>query len=110
MNILFDGNYLFHRNFSIFSTYYKGQDMNEVLQDSEKQQVLLRKCIIDLCHTVRKFKDIKRVAFVIDSSSWRYSIYDDYKYALTRVSCELLSFFDISYICSTIPPINRLIT
>lgn len=85
MNILFDGNYLFHRNFSIFSTYYKGQDMNEVLQDTEKQQVLLRKCIIDLCHTVRKFKDIKRVAFVIDSSSWRYSIYDDYKYALTRV-------------------------
>lgn len=85
MNILFDGNYLFHRNFSIFSTYYKGQDMNEVLSDPEKQQVLLRKCIIDLCHTVRKFKDIKRVAFVIDSSSWRYSIYDDYKYALTRV-------------------------
>ena len=85
MNILFDGNYLFHRNFSIFSTYYKGQDMNEVLQDPEKQQVLLRKCIIDLCHTVRKFKDIKRVEFVIDSSSWRYSIYDDYKYALTRV-------------------------
>lgn len=85
MNILFDGNYLFHRNFSIFSTYYKGQDMNEVLSDPEKQQVLLRKCIIDLCHTVRKFKDIKRVAFVIDSSSWRYSIYDDYKYALTKV-------------------------
>lgn len=85
MNILFDGNYLFHRNFSIFSTYYKGQDMNEVLSDPEKQQVLLRKCIIDLCHTVRKFKDIKRVAFVIDSSSWRYSLYDDYKYALTKV-------------------------
>lgn len=85
MNILFDGNYLFHRNFSIFSTYYKGQDMNEVLSDPEKQQVLLRKCIIDLCFTIRKFKDIKRVAFVIDSSSWRYSLYDDYKYALTKV-------------------------
>ena len=85
MNILFDGNYLFHRNFSIFSTYYKGQDMNEVLSDPEKQQVLLRKCIIDLCFTIRKFKDVKRVAFVIDSSSWRYSLYDDYKYALTKV-------------------------
>lgn len=85
MNILFDGNYLFHRNFSIFSTYYKGQDMNDVLKDPEKQQVLIRKCIIDLCFTVNKFKDVKRVAFVIDSSSWRYSVYDDYKYALTRV-------------------------
>lgn len=31
MNILFDGNYLFHRNFSVFSQYYKGQDMSEVL-------------------------------------------------------------------------------
>ena len=85
MNILFDGNYLFHRNFSIFSTYYNGQDLVDVLQDKEKQQVLIRKCIIDLCYTVRKFKDVKRVAFVIDSSSWRYNFYDDYKYALTRV-------------------------
>lgn len=85
MNILFDGNYLFHKTFSVFSTYYKGQDMGEVLQDTEKQQVLMRKCIIDMCFALNKFKDIKRVAFVIDSSSWRYSIYDDYKYALTRV-------------------------
>lgn len=85
MNILFDGNYLFHRNFSIFSTYYDNQDMSEILQDKEKQQVLIRKCIMDLCYTVRKFKDVKRVAFVIDSSSWRYGLYDDYKYSLTRV-------------------------
>lgn len=85
MNILFDGNYLFHRNFSIFSTYYQNEDMSEILQDKEKQQVLIRKCIMDLCYTVRKFKDVKRVAFVIDSSSWRYGLYDDYKYSLTRV-------------------------
>lgn len=85
MNILFDGNYLFYRNFSIFSTFYKGQDMNEVLTDPEKQQILIRKCIIDLCFTVRKFKHVDKVVFVFDSSSWRYSIYKDYKYSLTRV-------------------------
>mgnify|MGYP000844637798 CR=1 FL=1 len=85
MNVLFDGNYLFHKTFSVFSTYYKGQDMGEVLQDKDKQQVLIRKCIIDMCYALSKFKDIKRVAFVIDSSSWRYSLYDDYKYALTKV-------------------------
>lgn len=85
MNILFDGNYLYHKTFSVFSTYYKGQDMSEVLQDKEKQQVLIRKCIIDMCYALSKFKDVKRVAFVIDSSSWRYNFYDDYKYALTRV-------------------------
>ena len=85
MNVLFDGNYLFHKTFSVFSTYYKGQDMAEVLADKEKRQVLLRKCIIDMCHTLKRFeKDLTRVAFVIDSHSWRYNFYDDYKYALTR--------------------------
>jgi len=85
MNILFDGNYLYHRNFSIFSTYYKDEDIGTVLQDKEKQQVLLRKCIIDLCYTVRKFENVERVVVVIDSHSWRYGLYEDYKYALTRV-------------------------
>src|SRR5574344_1261130 len=86
MNILFDGNYLAHKCFSIFSTYYKGQDMGEVLKDRENRQVFLRKCIIDMCATIKRFeKDITRVAFVIDSSSWRYNFYADYKYSLTRV-------------------------
>ena len=89
MNVLFDGNYLFHKTFSVFSTYYKGQDMAEVLADKEKRQVLLRKCIIDMCYTLKRFeKDLKRVAFVIDSHSWRYNFYDDYKYALTRTYDE----------------------
>lgn len=85
MNVLFDGNYLFHKTFSVFSTYYKGQDTAEVLADKEKRQVLLRKCIIDMCYALKRFeKDLTRVAFVIDSHSWRYNFYDDYKYALTR--------------------------
>ena len=85
MNLLFDGNFLFHKTFSVFSTYYKGQDMAEVLADKEKRQVLLRKCIIDMCYALKRFeKDLTRVAFVIDSHSWRYNFYDDYKYALTR--------------------------
>lgn len=85
MNVLFDGNYLFHKTFSVFSTYYRGQDMAEVLADKEKRQVLLRKCIIDMCYALKRFeKDLTRVAFVIDSHSWRYNFYDDYKYALTR--------------------------
>ena len=93
MNLLFDGNFAFHKTFSIFSTYYKGQDMQEVLQDKEKQQVLIRKCIIDMCNTVRRFKDVERVIFVIDSHSWRYNFYDDYKYALTKVKDAYYSNF-----------------
>lgn len=93
MNVLFDGNYLFHRNYSVFSSYYKGQDMNEVLKKKENQQILIRKCITDLCYTVRRFKDVKRVAFVIDSSSWRYNMYNDYKYAKTKVRDESYKLF-----------------
>lgn len=93
MNILFDGNFLYHKTFSIFSTYYKGEEMEAVLQDKEKQQVLIRKCIMDMCFALKKFRDIKRVAFVIDSSSWRYTLYDDYKYALTRVREPFYKYF-----------------
>ena len=85
MNILIDGNYAYHKAFSVFSTYYKGKDLEEVMSDPEKQQVLIRKCIIDICSAIRRFNNVERVAVVIDSHSWRYNFYDDYKYALTRV-------------------------
>lgn len=85
MNILFDGNYLFHKTFSVFSNYYRGEDMSLILQDKEKQQILIRKCIIDMCYAISRFKDVDKVIFVIDSSSWRHKVYDDYKYSLTRV-------------------------
>ena len=85
MNILIDGNYAYHKAFSVFSTYYKSQDLEEVMSDPEKQQVLIRKCIIDICSAIRRFNNVERVAVVIDSHSWRYNFYDDYKYALTRV-------------------------
>lgn len=85
MNILFDGNYLFHKTFSVFSTYYKGQDLGEVLRDEDKKQVFIRKLVTELCYTVRQFDDVERVAVVFDTHSWRYNFYPDYKYALTRV-------------------------
>lgn len=88
VNIVFDGNYLYHRSFSVFSTYYRGQDLSGVLSQPKHRQVLIRKCITNFCHTIRllqETEEIGRVVFVFDSSSWRYSIYEDYKYALTRV-------------------------
>jgi 5'-3' exonuclease len=85
MNIIFDGNYVMHKTFSIFTTYYRGKDMCEVLRNKDNQQILLRKCIMDLCYTVRKFNNVQEVVVVFDSHSWRYELYDNYKYALTRV-------------------------
>ena len=102
MNLLFDGNYLIHKTFSIWSTYFQDRKATpeenealllEALQDKDKQQVLIRKIIIDMCATINRFKDVKRVAFVIDSSSWRYNLYDDYKYALTRVRASYYKHF-----------------
>ena len=86
INLVFDGNFLYHLSFSIFSTYYRNEDLCEVLDDREKRQVLIRKCVMNLCAAVRRFgDDVNRVVVVIDSHSWRREVYEDYKYALTRV-------------------------
>lgn len=85
MNIIFDGNYLFHKTFAIYSKYYKGQDLAEVLQQEKHQQILMRKLVMDMCYSINKFEDVEKVLFVFDSSSWRYFLYDDYKYSLTKV-------------------------
>lgn len=93
MNIIFDGNYLFHKSFAVFSKYYKDQDMTAVLADEKNQEILIRKCIIDLCAAVQRFDKIKRVVVVFDTTSWRYSLHDDYKYALTKVKEEYSRYF-----------------
>lgn len=102
MNILFDGNFLYHKTFSIWSTYYLKRGMSpkeqdealiKALTDKESQQVFLRKIIIDMCATINRFQNVERVAFVIDSHSWRYKFHDDYKYALTRTRGEYYPYF-----------------
>lgn len=102
MNIIFDGNYLYYKTFSVWSTYYQDKkttpEENEAnlinaLRDKEKQQVFIRKLLIDACAAINRFKDVKTVVFVIDSSSWRYRFYDNYKYALTRVRESYYKYF-----------------
>lgn len=98
MNIIFDGNFLFWKSYSVWSMYHTDrhsspeeneQRIAKALQDREQQQVLLRKCIIDLCKAVNRFTCEKQsVTVVIDSHSWRYKYYSDYKYALTKVRGE----------------------
>lgn len=86
MNIIFDGNYLFHKTFSVFSNYFKGESMKEILKNDSNKEMLLRKIIIDFTSTINRFKNKdKKVVFVFDSYSWRYTLYPNYKYALTKV-------------------------
>ena len=103
VNLIFDGNYLIHRDFSVWSMYYQDRKktteenenaIREALLDKEKQQVFLRKIIIDLCASVRRFSEQPdSVTIVIDSHSWRCKFYDDYKYALTRVRASYYQEF-----------------
>lgn len=87
INIIFDGNYLFHKSFGVFATYYKGADMLEVLSEKKNRDIFIRKCVIDMCYAVNQFVNvsIERVIVVIDSHSWRHDVYDNYKYSKTRV-------------------------
>ena len=102
MNILFDGNFLIHKTFSVWSMYYQDRKLSveeneqrliNAMRDKEQQQVFIRKILIDACAAINRFQNVKRVAFVIDSTSWRYQFYNDYKYALTRVRGEYYKDF-----------------
>lgn len=104
MNLIFDFNYIYHKTFSIWCTYQNlkfSPEENEriigdALRDKEKRQVLVRKILIDTCAAINHFKDVKKVVFVIDSKSWRYRFYDNYKYALTNVkSSYYQDFLDV---------------
>lgn len=112
VNVIFDGNYLIHKCFSVWSLYYQDrkkspeendQIISNALKDKEKQQVFLRKIIIDMCFAINKFcKNPNNVVIVIDSHSWRYRFYDNYKYALTRVRgsyynefCKMIDYIEI---------------
>lgn len=102
MNLIFDTNWHIHKTFSVWSMYYQDRKLspeeNEqrliaAIRDKEQRQVFLRKVLIDACAAINRFTDVKRVVFVIDSTSWRYQFYDDYKYALTRVRGEYYKDF-----------------
>ena len=69
-NIIFDGNYLFHRSMFIINLNSKGK-----LLESEKQQKqFIRKIATDMSYVIRQFGKPKRVIFTIDSKSWRKEI------------------------------------
>ena len=102
MNLIFDGNYLIWKTFSVWSLYYQDRKLSpeenekrliNAIRDKEQRQVFLRKILIDACAAINRFNDVKTVAFVIDSISWRYQFHDDYKYALTRVRGEYYKDF-----------------
>jgi len=95
MNIIIDGNYIFHKTFSLFVKMYrdKEQDPCELLLKTSEQNRVMHKFVTDMCASINRFKDVQKVVIVFDSHSWRYRIFDNYKYALTRVREPHFQYF-----------------
>lgn len=79
INILCDGNYIFHKTFGVFAGY--GSDVNpaEKLASKNDQAMFIRKVSMDLCYLLNSLPDASRIIFTLDDKSWRKEYYSGYK-------------------------------
>lgn len=73
INILIDGNYIFHKTFGIFGGYGP-KDPAEVLKTKNEQAMFIRKIATDLCAALRELPTGGRLVFTVDSRSWRKDV------------------------------------
>ena len=73
INILIDGNYIFHKTFGIFGGYGP-KDPAEVLKTKNEQAMFIRKIATDLCTALRELPTGGRLVFTADSRSWRKDV------------------------------------
>lgn len=73
INILIDGNYIFHKTFGIFGGY-GSKDPGEVLKTKNDQAMFIRKIATDLCAALRELPTGGRLVFTADSRSWRKDV------------------------------------
>lgn len=74
VNILLDGNYLFHKTFGIFAGYGKNIDPGKVLARKDDQSMFVRKIATDLCSSLKMLPSGGRLVFTADSRSWRKDV------------------------------------
>lgn len=81
INVVMDGNYLFHRCIGVINWREYKKPNTLLLQDRESRNVLLNEIATHFLSFFNKHEDliIKRVIFVSDSLSWRYKLYPQYK-------------------------------
>jgi 5'-3' exonuclease len=88
INILIDGNYIFHKTFGIFGGYAT-KDPAEVLGPKGEQSMFIRKISTDLCSSLRLLPTGGRLIFTTDSRSWRKDVeIPDGGYKSNRVKDE----------------------
>lgn len=84
VNLIFDGNYLFHKTLGAFKNYTEKESgseltLTELFNEVEYRAQFFRKLIIDFCNTVRCFDSVERIIFVFDEQSWRKEVNETYK-------------------------------
>lgn len=79
INILIDGNYIFHKTFGMFAGYSKDVDPSKILGTKESQTKFMQKVAIDLYSLLSDLPKGDRLMFTIDSKSWRKEYYEGYK-------------------------------
>jgi archaellum component FlaG (FlaF/FlaG flagellin family) len=53
INILIDGNYIFHKTFGVFAGYGSNVDPGKVLKSKSDQSMFIRKIATDLCSSLK---------------------------------------------------------
>lgn len=98
VNILIDGNYIFHKTFGVFGGY-GNVDPGKILKDKKEQAAFIRKISTDLCSSLKMIPQGGRMVFTSDSRSWRKDIeIEDGGYKSGRVKDENVDwsiFFDL---------------
>jgi len=99
INILCDGNYIFHKTFGVFAGY-GDIDPAEKLASAEDQAMFIRKVSTDLCYTLKSLPTGGRLIFTADDRSWRKDYYEGYKSSRKekgKDSPDWSSFFNLMH-------------
>jgi len=70
INVLVDGNYLFHKTFGVISGY-GDKNPGDFLSSPGDRSMLMKKIMTDLCYSLNLIPGIDQVVFCKDSRSWR---------------------------------------
>ena len=73
INVLIDGNYIFHKTFGVFGGY-GSKNPGDVLKSENEQSMFIRKISTDLCSSLRSIPTGGKLVFAADSRSWRKDV------------------------------------
>lgn len=73
INVLIDGNYIFHKTFGVFGGY-GNKNPEDILGSENEQSMFIRKISTDLCASLRSIPVGGKLVFTADSRSWRKDV------------------------------------